>query len=154
MFATMRFLLTIVSLLPVVAAAQYPAALPIQLSARMYETPLIGRAEILRQYQSQGAAAGDSLADQSVVAISRNASFQLTVESVDASGSRQTITGSPRLRYEHSGCFTVGSSGLITVTASNSSCFVSSAFNTLFVILLDEGQQQVVGWNSYNFKIQ
>jgi len=150
----MRLLLTITSLLPAMAAAQYPATLPIQVSARMYETPLIGRAEILRQYQSQGTAGGDSLADQSVVTISRNASFQLTVESVEANGNRQTITGSPRLRYEHSGCFTVGSAGLITVTASNSSCLVSNAFNTLFVIVLDEGQQKAVGWNSYNFKIQ
>lgn len=108
-----------------------------------------GSQEVVAAGLGKSIAEKRAIQDAAVLAVQRNATFQLAVTVVGPGGS-SSYTGSNRLMYEHFGCLTVTSGGYVTVTPSGNCS--GADVPALWIALADE-LGRPIAYNEYQLRV-
>lgn len=119
--------------------------------AQMNSLPVLRASIYGQQLSGEREVSDPATLQQAMRPIKQGDSFQLTVELINADGSRTPVTNDPRIRYAGEGCFLISAAGFVSATLDK--CIVK-AFPTLHVALVDGANNRTLAWNSYYFRTE
>jgi hypothetical protein len=134
------------------SVAQQPKDISAIIKVTINGSAVDGEREVLEATELRGTKQARRIVDSSVIAVTRNESFQLVVEALYKDGSTDTLTKSRRLQYESDGCITVSPEGFVNITPM-ATCSGQADAPRLTVVLLDS-EGHVEGWNRYQFEVR
>jgi|SRR5690606_7118122 len=125
------------------------------LEARINGVELVGDWELGRIRGIEGDAAADQAADSSEVSVAKNSSFQISVDLLNPTGTRQDVTGSSNLIYRPQGCLSITSAGVATVATASSPRWTCNAGDVIpLTIVYKDEANGVAAMNMYLLKIE
>lgn len=151
MIARLAALLVAAGCFACAVVAQQPKDIPARVKLTINGLPVSGEREVLEATEAQGPNQAEQIFSAAIIPVARNEAFQLVVEAIHTDGSREALTKSGRLRYEHDG-LTVSAEGFVTVTPT-STCTGPADLPRLTVVLLGT-DGHVQGWNRYLFEVR
>jgi hypothetical protein len=111
-----------------------------------------GGQELASRLTGKTPAQQDLILDEKPPTLTRGQSFQTEVQVTDPKGVTKNFTQSPRLRYEHFGCLTVTTTGVVTATPLSGAACTGPDLPELWVVLTDTGGNPIA-MNSYMFRV-
>lgn len=125
------------------------------LKARINGVELVGEFELAQIRATQSAAAADQAVADAEFPVAAGASFNISVDLVNPQGTRQDVTGSPKLIYRPNGCLTISSNGQATVSAPPSSQWTCNSGDVIPLTIIHKDETaDVAAMNMYLLKIE